>query len=423
MKKFLIVLLLAFCFLLQSKANATEIKDIESHWAKETIENAIKNDIIEGYNDCSFKPDKEITVAEYLKILIKSGRFVLVKEGVNLWPDYYISTAKANGLIFEKEFTDYNKKITRNEIAKITARYINVEDVMKSKNIFSDLEKSNKNDVLKLVKLNVIKGYDDGTYKGENNVTRAEAITIAERATDARKDLVSKRKYNIEDAIKHTNINKDANVNGIFENTRYEIKNGKIIIYDNGRYSKTNNYAISNANIDTKKVIKTLKALVDENSYTELAYIPLKQIMNQLVIFYGDNEMNVHYRNINFSITYYEDKLYELRRISQNETFSEECYMKIEIFKLWDKYSEFEKGNYIDEYKKQKLYDVLKVEFGKNNAEKILEYMLEKTIEKFTQRENPKEISEIKIFGDYEINYQKKIGDTQKFFISKVKDK
>ena len=316
--------------------NASEIKDIENHWAKESIEAEIKNGVIDGYKDNTFKPEKEITIAEYLKMVIKSGKYILVKEGASLWPDYYISTAKSNGLVLEDEFEDYNKKITRNEIARITARYINVNNIEKGKNIFDDLDSEYKSDILRLVKLGVINGYANSKYRGEKNVTRAEAITIIRRATSVRNKLISSRKYNIDECIKLTNINKDANVNGVFEKTRYEIKNGKIIIYDNGRYSKLQRYVVDNKNIDVENIIRVIKKLVDENSYTEVAYIPFEGLINQLIIFYGENEMNVHYRNINFSLTYYENKPYELQRISNNQMFSKECYMKIELIKLWD---------------------------------------------------------------------------------------
>lgn len=399
--------------------NASEIKDIENHWAKESIEAEIKNGVIDGYKDNTFKPEKEITIAEYLKMVIKSGKYILVKEGASLWPDYYISTAKSNGLVLEDEFEDYNKKITRNEIARITARYINVNNIEKGKNIFDDLDSEYKSDILRLVKLGVINGYANSKYKGEKNVTRAEAITIIRRATSVRKKLISSRKYNIDECIKLTNINKDANVNGVFEKTRYEIKNGKIIIYDNGRYSKLQGYVVDNKNIDVENIIRVIKKLVDENSYTEVAYIPFEGLINQLIIFYGENEMNVHYRNINFSLTYYENKLYELQRISNNQMFSKECYMKIELFKLWDEYAEFEKGNIVDEYKKKKLYKALEAEFGRDNAEKMLDYMIEKYKEKFENDNKYKDILEIKNFGKYTVNYYKKAGDTQKFYISK----
>ena len=421
MKKIIVILgLLILCIV--SKTQATELNDIDNHWAKENIKAEIKNGVVNGYSDNTFKPEKEITVAEYLKIIIKSGKYILVKEGLNLWPDYYISTAKANGIILEDEFEDYNKKITRNEIARITARYINVNNIERAKNIFNDLDNEYKSDVLRLVKLGVITGYDDGTYRGEKNVTRAEAITIVRRATSARKKLISNRKYNITESIKITNINKNADVNGIFEKTRYEIQNGKIIIYDNGRYSKLQGYVVDDKNINIKTVIEIIKKLVNENSYTEVAYIPFETLINQLVIFYGDNEMNVHYRNIYFSLTYYENKPYELQRISGNQSFSKECYMKLELFKLWDEFAEFEKDNLVDEYKKKKLYEILEIEFGKQNAEEILEYIIDKYEQKFQDDNKYKDISEIKKFGKYTINYYKKSGDTQKFYISKEQE-
>ena len=93
--------------------------------------------------------------------------------------------------------------------------------------------------------------------------------------------------------------------------------------------------------------------------------------------------------------------------------------MKIELFKLWDEYNEFEKGNIVDEYKKKKLYKVLEAEFGRDNAEKMLDYMIEKYKEKFENDNKYKDILEIKNFRKYTVNYYKKAGNTQKFYISK----
>ena len=179
------------------KSYCAEFFDIENHWAKDDIKTSVENDIIDGYDDNTFRPNLEVTVTEYLKILIESAKFTLVKEGNTLWPDYYISTAKAHGLILENEFEDYNKKLNRNEIARITARYINVDEVKSNKTKLKDLDEEYEKEVQKLVKLNVINGYEDKTFRGKNNVTRAEAVVIAGRATEARRNLISNRKYEI----------------------------------------------------------------------------------------------------------------------------------------------------------------------------------------------------------------------------------
>ena len=321
MKKIFFSLICIILFFAYKVVYGIEYEDIENHWAKENIKDSIENGIVNGYEDKLFRPDEKMTIAEYLKVLVKSGNFKLVKEGKDLWPDYYIATAKENGFILENEFPDYNKKINRNEIARITARYIDVTEVYEAQNKLKDLDKEYKAEICKLMKLKVINGYEDNTYKGEKEVTRAEAITIAKRATDARRKLISERKYDISNAVKLTNINKDANVDGIYKDTRYELKNGEIIIYDDGKYSKLQGYKVSGENINLKNATKVIKEMIDEDSYTGVFYIPVKGIINQLVIMNGENENYVHYGNLNFTITYYEDKPYELRRISKNEEF------------------------------------------------------------------------------------------------------
>lgn len=418
MKKifFCLICLISFCG--YKISYGSEYVDIMNHWAKEDIEDSIENNIVNGYDDKSFRPDNKMTIAEYLKVLVKSGNFKLVKEGIGLWPDYYIATAKANGLILENEFEDYNKKINRNEIARITARYINVNEIKASKNRLKDLSKEYEKEILKLVKLKVINGYEDNTYRGENEVTRAEAITIAKRATEARRKLISERKYDIENSMYLTNINSDANVDGIYADTRYELKNGKIIIYDDGKYSKLQGYEVSGENINLKNVTKVIKAMVDEDSYTGVFYVPIDGLINQLVIMNGENENYVHYGSVNFTITYYEDKPYELRRISMNDEFSENCYMKIEVTKLWKNMSEYNNGNYVDEYKKRKLEEVLEIEFG-NQADEILEYMVEKNIQRVSGKSAGEDHKEQKVFGKYVVNYYKKSGDVPKFYIAK----
>lgn len=52
------ILALVLVFTFTNKADAQTFKDIDGHWAKEYIEWAADNDIINGYKDGYFKPDK-----------------------------------------------------------------------------------------------------------------------------------------------------------------------------------------------------------------------------------------------------------------------------------------------------------------------------------------------------------------------------
>lgn len=413
MKKIFILMLIILTILLNNFVLATEFSDIENHWAKEEIKEAILNDIINGYEDKSFKPNNSVTVAEYLKIIVKSAHFDLVRKGLNPWPDYYIDTALENGLILENEFSDYNKKLTRNEVARINARYINVEDIKESKTKFKDADNDYKEEIQKLVKLEVIKGYEDNTFRGEENVTRAESIVIAKRATNARRSLITTRKYSDEEKIKLSNI-KSPNE----ETLSYEIKNNKIYTYDYGRYSNLQNYEVNDENINISRVCKIINTLIDEDSYTEVLYVPDKNIFNQLIIRCGENKSQTTKGMSAFEIIYYEDKPYELKRISLEDKFSENCYMKIELFKMWRDNAKLQEKIYIDEYKKEKLGEVIEIEFGTRYKNEILDYMIKK-YERHLSRENYGEREvEVKTFGKFVVNYYKTADGDLRFYIS-----
>lgn len=417
MKK-IFLMLTTFLLITTTKVYCAEITDIENHWAKNEIKASIDNDIINGYEDKTFKPNNEVTVAEYLKILIKSANFILLTDTYNLWPDAYIKTAKFHEIISENEFLDYNKKLTRNEIAKITANFINVSEVNAEKTKLKDLDEEYEEDIKKLVNLKVINGYEDKTFRGENNVTRAEAVVIAKRALEARRELISKRKYDVNKEIYLTNSNKDAVTKGDFSRVKYEIRNNKIYFYDSGRYSNLQNHEISGDKINPKKITQMIENMVNEDSYTGILYVPSKEGINQFIIMRGENERYVGLSMFDFSFTYYNNKPYELKRIIMDEIFSEECYMKIEIGKMWRDYSEFLQNRYVDKYKKEKLKESLEIEFGKSIAEELMDYMLEKYELKISRQTAGIEEQEQKIFGKYIVNYYKKTDGYPTFYIS-----
>lgn len=398
------------------KLKAADIIDIDENWARATIIQSIENDIISGYPDGTFRPNAEVTLAEFLKMIIKSANFELVTEGNDLWPDYYISTAKKNMLIIENEYDNYDKKINRNEAARILARYIDITDIKREKNVFNDLESEYKNEILKLSKLGIVNGYEDKTYRGEKSVTRAEAITLIDRATKARRGLESNRKYEISKMQNQTNIKANQN-NNLQQDIYYEIKNNKILFYDKGRYAKLDGFELECDN--KRKIIQNIKSLVNKDSYTEVKYIP-SEIINQLQIEYGENRIFVSRGMSDFILTYYIGKTFNKKAESQIQEFSENCYMKIELAKMWRDYSEFKKENYIDEYKKEKLRKCLEIEFGSLNSDEILDYMLEKYINKINGNTKEKEEIEQKTFGNYIVNYQKNTYDNPKFYIEKT---
>lgn len=388
---------------------AIELKDIENHWAKENIVRLLTNGKVNGYEDGTFKPDKDVTVLEFIKLLLDTLDIPLVEDGLSKWPDYYIATAQKYQMQYE-----YNQLLTRYEATDIISKIINLKSVSISKNQLIDLNSPYKNVILKLITLDVVHGYEDFTFRGENHLTRAEAVTMVLRVLEAKEKIILQQKYAINST--YTNVHVSEASNSKINKIRYEIKNHKIYFYDSGRFSHVQNYSIDEKYITNKKLIRLVESLVSENSYTALYYAPSEYIINQIILKYGENEEMVS-RNLEyFSLTYYEDKLYDLEKMTLKEMFSNQCYLKITIKKMWKEPYEFENGNYIDEGIKEKLLRALQVEFGKE-AEKILENLLTKYIQMVTTKDV---IQEQIIVGNKLINIYKTDATSLEFYFEKL---
>ena len=106
---------------------ASAFSDIENHWAKEYILKLKEKGIVGGYEDGTYKPDNPLTRAELVKLLVcafgwnteYNGGFTDVS--VEDWFSGYVGAAKEHGLAAgydDGSFRPYNI-VTREEAAKL----------------------------------------------------------------------------------------------------------------------------------------------------------------------------------------------------------------------------------------------------------------------------------------------------------------
>lgn len=397
-------MILIFVIVLMLSSNAFAVEyinfiDIDGHWAKNEIQILAKENAVNGYGDNSFKPNNNITVSEFLKILIEMVDYDLIAEG-NVWPDWYIATAIENKLIDEMQFENYSLPLTRGNAVKIIANYIELKDVVKSSNKFIDLKSGEKENVLKLTKLNIINGYSDNTFRSNNLITRAEACKIILKAYEAKKELLKNRKVELSSAVTNIKTNDVSNI----KNT-YEIKDNRIYIYDTGRYAKLSGQTLNQEYINDKKVIKLLTNLVDEESYTELKFVPDKYIINSLTIYYGNNSYKNNNCDFAFEIKFYENAYYDVAFSKDNPNFMKDACIKIRTGKMWDKNYERENEASCNEKNIFKLKESIGIVLDETIKDEFIEYIIEKRIEanKIPNSEIPK-INEVKKIGKYTIN-------------------
>ena len=195
MKKYLIssiTLTMILFTTLNVNANS-KIQDIQNHWANKEISNFIKNSYVKGYNDNTFKPNKQITRAEFIKII--NNYFGFSEKGIPNFSDinknewYYDDICKAvkSGYIngYEDNTFRPNKEITREEATKIIISIKNQID-----NNYDKLETfQDKHLVSNWAKPYIEGAIESGYLKGDNlkrinpktNITRAESVSILSR--------------------------------------------------------------------------------------------------------------------------------------------------------------------------------------------------------------------------------------------------
>jgi len=179
---------------------ANGFSDIENHWAKNEIESWIKRGLIEGYSDGTFRPNNDITRAEFIKLTNRA--FGYIKEDTISFSDvlpsdwFYSEIAKAKAARYISGYPDGTMKpndpISRQEAASIIVRILGLEQNARAAEEFIDYDKIpawSRSYVGAVLITNIMEGYPDGTFKAEDFIKRAEAIITLGRAIEYVSDL------------------------------------------------------------------------------------------------------------------------------------------------------------------------------------------------------------------------------------------
>ncbi|MGI2294965.1 polysaccharide lyase family 8 super-sandwich domain-containing protein [Paenibacillus sp. GXUN7292] len=170
--------------------------DATDHWAQDAIDRLVGMNILNGFTDQTLRPEKTVTRAEFVKMAVAGLGIQKVNGEVSFadheqfpsWAKPYIETAAAAGIIYGYEtgqgvaFKPTNT-ITRAELAVILARVaanfdkdgMNGRDEQMSFTDESTIPQWAKQSVAQLTDLGVINGFEDGSYRPNDRVTRAQA--------------------------------------------------------------------------------------------------------------------------------------------------------------------------------------------------------------------------------------------------------
>lgn len=194
-KKVIAILLIAVMMLPYSSFAIGVRSDIGNHWAKVDIEYLLGKGVVSGYPDGTFRPDKQITRAEFITIVNSifgyQDRGLVQFRDVRYGDWFYNEVATAVEAGYISGYVDGtirpNNPITRQEASKIIGTVFDLEEVeLKASEEFKDyflIGSWAKGHVNALKKKGYLTGYRDGTFRPNNPITRAEAVKIIRNAS------------------------------------------------------------------------------------------------------------------------------------------------------------------------------------------------------------------------------------------------
>ena len=161
--------------------------DIAGHWAAGSITKLVNSKAITGYPDNTFRPDNNISRAEFATILVKVFK-LSAKDGKVFgdtqkhWAKDSISTAQAYGIIngYSEWSFGPDDNITREQMAVMIVKAAQLKPAESTKNFSDKAQISSwaKAAIDTAVANGIMSGYPDNTFKPLATATRAEAATI-----------------------------------------------------------------------------------------------------------------------------------------------------------------------------------------------------------------------------------------------------
>ncbi|OPH56955.1 hypothetical protein BC351_26445 [Paenibacillus ferrarius] len=175
----------------QAAVAATNFNDIAGHWGEAGIKQAVEDGIVSGYPDGTFKPNRIVTRAEFAVMLMNTlkpqgeGAKLNFTDGADIgaWAQMAISLAVREGWMNGYDDGSFrpNAEITRAEMAVVIAGALGKPVGANAAAHFADdtaIPLWAKSSVAAVQQAGIMQGKDAGQFAPQDRATRAEAVTV-----------------------------------------------------------------------------------------------------------------------------------------------------------------------------------------------------------------------------------------------------
>lgn len=196
-KKFALALAVSVCFQFPAMAKPKPVKysDLDNHWSKSIVMKLDEYGVIKGNENGDFHPDGLMSAAGFIKMVVCTLGYD-EENGDIYWASNYIERAIELEIIEPYEFADYEAAITRKQMAKIITAAVKSPSMLDEYSLkasiydYAEIDEDYKEYVIRAAGEKIITCYEDGTFRGEAYLSRAEACTVVIRLIDRNGGIV-----------------------------------------------------------------------------------------------------------------------------------------------------------------------------------------------------------------------------------------
>lgn len=176
--------------------SAVNLSDIGGHWAQKNIEALVRKNVISGYEDSTFRPEKSVTRGEFIKMIVTA--FGIGGNADNDYTDVpashwayeYVMTGSASGIVTGFEDGSFRPEglITREQAATIIYRAVSLKCTLpEGVSDFTDISLFSEyavRPILDLAGAGLISGVAEGIFAPGDIATRAQSATLINNALE-----------------------------------------------------------------------------------------------------------------------------------------------------------------------------------------------------------------------------------------------
>ncbi|OCT12892.1 hypothetical protein A8709_21415 [Paenibacillus pectinilyticus] len=184
----------------QAAGIPANFSDIAGHWGEARIKQAVEDGIVSGYPDGTFKPNRAVTRAEFAVMLMNTlktqgeGAKLNFTDGaaIDAWAQKAISLAVREGWMSGYDDGSFrpNAEITRAEMAVVIAGTLGKRVEGHAATHFTDdkdIPLWAKSSVAAVLQADIMQGKGANQFAPQDRATRAEAVTVLLKAAAAQK--------------------------------------------------------------------------------------------------------------------------------------------------------------------------------------------------------------------------------------------